>query len=32
MSFNYIPIIVTFNRKNKLVDSLKSLLNQTIAP
>lgn len=32
MSFSYIPVIVTFNRKDKLITAIKSVLNQTIQP
>nr|WP_321315635.1 glycosyltransferase [uncultured Ligilactobacillus sp.] len=32
MNFNYIPVIVTFNRCNKLIIAINSLLKQTIQP
>lgn len=32
MSFRYIPVIVTFNRKDKLITAIKSVLEQTIQP
>ena len=32
MSFSYIPVIVTFNRKDKLITAIQSVLDQTIQP
>lgn len=32
MSFSYIPVIVTFNRKDKLITAIQSVLDQTIKP
>lgn len=32
MDFSYIPVIVTFNRREKLIMAIKSILKQTVQP